>query len=284
LDNFGSRATYLENFSHIRLLTIPYARPVPSLAAARGPFISVEIATLSDSFSPSAGSAGGPDDAPHAWRRPVTALASFVTSIALVALVAAAIRLSDLAGATLAALWRAWMATDTATLSASGAAVLTTAAVLGSMYVALRKLELIDMTLGLGIGCNSMPFLLAGLVFVALLASLADGITRAAGVIITRAPVDTLVLFGEVLVLPLAQELLLHGALMPCVGRKLGAVAAVVLTALAGLPAAAPVPEVAGLALGLQLFFGWMAWSCRSLGAAALMHATYIVIRLALAG
>jgi membrane protease YdiL (CAAX protease family) len=221
----------------------------------------------------------------------LAAAAPFFAALAATAATALAIRLVDRAGPTLAGLWtdvvRAAVPGAPASLGPVVAALGATAA-LTTAYAALRRLDLVDdirrTPLALGIVGRDVPFLLAGLLFVALYASLADGLARAAGLRLVPPTADPLALLGMILVLPIAEELLLRGALLPGIERRIGAASAIVLSALASLPAVSPVPELVLLALVPQLFFGWMAWSCRSLGAAAVLHATYVFIRLHLAG
>lgn len=244
-----------------------------------------------------------------ALTRAGAALFPLLMALALTVIVAIAIRAADVAGLAMAEMWRDLVLPAPHALAVPGAigalgaagvppaaqttlgpviAALGAAAALSAIYAGLVRLQLLDdirdTPLALGLVARDLPFLVAGLVFMALYASLADGLARAAGLAVPPAPTDPLTVLALVLVVPLAQELLLRGGLMPSLERHTGLAASIVLTALAGLPAVTPVPELIALALVPQLFFGWMAWSCRSLGAAAVLHAAYILIRFALAG
>lgn len=236
-----------------------------------------------------------------ALTRAGAALFPLLIAFGLTIVVAIAIRAGDVAGLAMAEMWRdlvlpapplaphpALTAATAQTALGPVIAALGVAAALSAIYAVLVRLRLLDdirdTPLALGLVARDVPFLAAGLVFMALYASLADGLARAAGLAVPPAPTDPLTVLALVLVVPLAQELLLRGGLMPSLERQTGMAASIVLTALAGLPAVSPVPELIALALVPQLFFGWMAWSCRSLGAAAVLHAAYVLIRFALAG
>jgi membrane protease YdiL (CAAX protease family) len=221
-------------------------------------------------------------------------LLPLLNALALTAIAAVTIRGADVAGPALARMWAEIVGVSGRAAPSELAplvAGLGTAAVIAATYAVLVRLRLADdvreTPLALGIVGRDVPFLLAGLVFVALYASLADGLARAGGVLIAtaaQAPNNAATLLGLVLVVPLSQELLLRGGLLPSLERRVGTAAAIVLSSLAGLAATPPVAELTALALVPHLFFGWMAWSCRSLGAAAVLHATYIFIRLYLVG
>jgi membrane protease YdiL (CAAX protease family) len=139
-----------------------------------------------------------------------------------------------------------------------------------------------DLTIGI-VG-RDMPFLLAGLLFIALYASLADATLRAVGLPPAPAVREGGVLLGTLLVVPIVQEMLLRGGLMPTLARRLGASAAIILTAVPPLVVAIPSPTIIALSVGPQLLFGWTAWTCRSLGAAVILHVAFVTVRLALAG
>lgn len=233
----------------------------------------------------------GTGSAPRTGRDGATLFPLLIT-LALTAVVAAAIRGADIVGFAMAGLWgdivHGVPSGGDPTHLGPVVATLGTTAALCAIYAGLVRLRLLDdvreTPLALGLVGRDLPFLVAGLVFVALYASLADGLTRAAGLAVPPAPTHPLTLLCAILVLPLALELVLRGSLLPSLERQTGTAAAIVLTALAGLPATSPVPELIALALVPQLFFGWMAWSCRSLGSAAVLHAAYIALRLVLAG
>jgi membrane protease YdiL (CAAX protease family) len=136
----------------------------------------------------------------------------------------------------------------------------------------------------IGISGRDMPFLLAGLLFIAIYASLADATLRAVGAPPVSSPRSGGVLLGTLLVVPIVQEMLLRGGLLPTLERRLGTSAAIILAAIPPLVVALPSPTVIALSIGPQLLFGWTAWTCRSLGAAVILHVTFVTVRLALAG
>jgi membrane protease YdiL (CAAX protease family) len=221
-------------------------------------------------------------------RSPLPAL---LRALGLAAFAAVAMKLASLAAVAMATAWAGVVfpvPTVGQTVLGPAIGALTTAGCLLLANALALRLGLFDdirrTPLALGIVGRDLPFLFAGIVFVTLYASLADGLIRAAGLPVPRVASDPLTLLAVALLVPIAEEMLLRGALMPTLERLTGTAAAIVLSALPALAALPPAPEHLMLALVPHLFVGWMAWSCRSLGAGVVLHVAYVGIRLHLAG